>query len=77
MLWLILSIFVWSYISLICAFIFVISFPLILLIYSLAFFFFFFFFRIRQWGILIICQGPRQWKHRVLTPGPPSSIWGC
>lgn len=39
MLWLILSIFVWSYISLICAFIFVISFPLILLIYSLAFFF--------------------------------------
>lgn len=41
MLWLILSIFVWSYISLICAFIFVISFPLILLIYSLALFFFF------------------------------------
>lgn len=39
MLWLILSIFVWSYISLICAFIFVISFPLILLIYSVALFF--------------------------------------
>lgn len=55
MLWLILSIFVWSYISLICAFIFAISFPLILLIYYLAVFFFSF--RTHQWGILVLCPG--------------------
>lgn len=78
MLWLILSIFVWSYISLICAFIFVISFPLILLIYSLALFFFsFFFFRVRQWGILVLCQGPPQWKQSAnswTTKEFPSSL---